>query len=107
MLIRDPIRAMTELKGNRWFQIASSESVFVTDREFGDIKTILPKALHLFSWHYFEDDVMSWAESNGISTDEATALVNDMFELMKSKSVEMFIKDLPLKRKHWPSDFAK
>lgn len=87
--------------------MALTECVFITDREFGDIKSILPSTLQFFSWHYFEDDIVNWVETNGLSNDEANNFINDVFDLMKSKTVDKFHRDLMLKRRQWPADFAQ
>jgi len=86
--------------------VAATECVFITDREFGDIKSVLPSALQFFSWHYFEDDVVNWVENNGGTNDDANTYLNDVYSLMKLKALEQFNHELAAKRRQWQPDFA-
>lgn len=90
-----------------FLQVTASECVFITDREFGDIRSILPSAIQLYSWHYFEDDVVNWVENNGGTNDDANTYLNDVYTLMKAKAVEQFNHELANRRRQWPADFSK
>jgi len=102
----DDHRRLFELIHEKCPEVASTECIFITDREFGDIKSVLPSALQFFSWHYFEDDIANWVETNGGTNEEANNFISDVFNLMKLKSVEQFYRELASKRRQWSSDFA-
>lgn len=87
--------------------MATANCVFITDREYGNISSVLPKAVQLYSWHYIEDDVVNWVESNGGSSEEANSYLSDVQSLMKAKTVDIFKRELALKRRNWPAPFAK
>lgn len=98
-------RRLFEMLKTRCLEVATCDSIFITDREFSSISSILPSAIQLYNWHYFEDDVVNWVESNGGTQEDSNRFMADVYALMKAKNPDRFSRDLAVRRRRWPPSF--